>query len=149
MQVSVRGDILYGIDRGMGMGHTLPMIKERLRPHDPIRFHQKYEVRGPDECWPWKSCFKYRNGIPTYGHFNVGSCKALKAHRVAYYLARGPFDESLHVLHSCDNPRCVNPAHLWLGDNNANIMDKVRKGRARGRTALSTVKFNPTVRGDL
>lgn len=48
----------------------------------------------------------------------------------AYALAYGPFDESLHVLHRCDTPLCVNPAHLFLGTNADNQRDKALKGRS-------------------
>lgn len=70
----------------------------------------------------------------------------MKAHRVAYFLARGEFDARLFVCHHCDNPPCVNPAHLFLGTQRDNLMDMYSKGRGsvgerhRSRMHPETVK---------
>lgn len=82
-------------------------------------------VRGDDdECWNWlEAVFKG----PGYGQLSFGGY----AHRFAWIVAYGPIPDGLHVLHSCDNRLCVNPAHLFLGTNLDNIKDKVRKGRQK------------------
>ena len=55
-----------------------------------------------------------------------------KAHRVAYVLANGPIPNGLWVLHKCDNPSCVNPDHLYLGDGFQNMKDRKDRGRNTG-----------------
>jgi len=83
-------------------------------------------VRDGD-CWPFVGARDPKG----YGRISVRN-KALLTQRVAWELANGPIPEGMHVLHRCDNPPCVNPAHLFLGSNHDNMQDKVRKGRARG-----------------
>lgn len=89
------------------------------------RFWAKVDKRGPDECWTWTAGLNGQG----YGIFCIGG-KARGAHRVSYFLSRGEIGNGLSVCHSCDNPPCVNPAHLWVGTAQDNSDDRVRKGRA-------------------
>jgi hypothetical protein len=94
------------------------------------RFWPKVDKRGPDECWLWKA--KRTKGGAGYGliYSGVGTVM-IYAHRVSWELANGcPVPEGLLVCHSCDNPGCVNPAHLWPGTQSENLMDMVAKGRS-------------------
>lgn len=88
------------------------------------RFWAKVERVSGDECWRW---------LGAKSSHGYGSAKALgknaRAHRVAYALANGPIPPGVVVMHSCDNPRCCNPAHLSLGSQSSNILDCVTKGR--------------------
>ena len=88
------------------------------------RFWSKVAILGPDKCWLWTGA---RN---EYGYGNVHFAgRYHKAHRVAYGLTVGPIPNGLFVCHTCDNPPCVNPAHLWLGTNADNLQDMRDKGR--------------------
>jgi hypothetical protein len=85
-------------------------------------------VTKTDGCWEWTGA---DNGHG-YGAFSVARSKARAAHRVSWEIHNGQIPGRLWVLHKCDNRRCVNPSHLFLGDNTANVRDCVSKGRWSG-----------------
>ncbi len=104
-----------------------------LSPNQIDRFHQKVLVQ-PCGCWEWQGQIN-ENG---YGTFLIGSRKngtraTRLAHRIAYWLNRSEQPGQLHVCRSCDNRKCVNPAHLWLGSDLANMQDCSKKGRMNHR----------------
>ncbi len=94
-----------------------------LTPKQLQNFRAKVDVRGGDECWEWSAGCNSRG----YGMVKVNK-KAYSAHRLAYYLAKGAPGQ-LYVCHSCDNPKCCNPNHLWLGTCADNMRDSYEKGR--------------------
>jgi len=79
-------------------------------------------------CWIWLGGFNDK------GYGVLHNNRTCYAHRYSWELVYGPIKSQLaFVCHTCDNPKCVNPNHLFLGDNNDNVQDKVSKGRqARG-----------------
>lgn len=88
----------------------------------------KLIVKMDSECHEWRGQVK-RDG---YGRFCY-EAKTIQAHRAAYLLFSGPIPDGLLVLHHCDNRKCVNPEHLYLGTHQDNAMDMVRRGRNWGR----------------
>jgi hypothetical protein len=92
------------------------------------RFTAKYEVDPETGCWLWTGALK-PNG---YGVFGVGGRQGgnTYAHRAAYEFFVGPIPPDLLVLHRCDTPPCVNPAHLFLGSHADNMADMTAKGRS-------------------
>jgi hypothetical protein len=91
---------------------------------DIMRFMDKVRAFAPGECWEWVGA-KNRKGYGQIRHRGVLEI----AHRFSYEMARGEFDKQFFVCHSCDNPSCVNPDHLFLGSNQDNVDDKMKKKR--------------------
>jgi hypothetical protein len=91
------------------------------------RFQAK--VQRTESCWLWLSTRTRHN----YGLFffkkEAGRVIQHYAHRIAYVLAHGDINGDLVVMHTCDNPQCVNPAHLRLGTQRDNMRDSAAKGR--------------------
>ena len=109
-----------------GQSRVIP-IKNRLLAHIKI------DVNG---CWNWTG----RRSRYGYGQFGKD---AVGAHRVSWTELRGPIPEGHFVCHSCDNPPCINPDHLFLGmpkDNTRDMIDKGRSKHPNGQDA-STAKL--------
>jgi Autographiviridae endonuclease len=85
--------------------------------------HAKRDASG---CLIWQ-----RNRHPQgYGVLKTADHRSVYAHREAWARTFGRVPSGLHVLHTCDNPPCIEPAHLFLGTHADNMGDMVRKGRA-------------------
>lgn len=91
------------------------------------RFEEKYIPEPNSGCWLWTGAVKeYGYGVIGLGTREQGTAKA---HRVSYELYKGKIPKGLSVLHSCDNPYCVNPSHLRVGTLADNMQDCVKRKR--------------------
>lgn len=110
-----------------------------LRPNDWVeRFWIKVKKGEGDACWEWIAGTT-KTG---YGQFLHGGTM-VKAHRLSYELCVGPIPDGLWVLHRCDNRTCVNPAHLFLGNNDDNVADMMQKGRNQKGEQNGMAKLTP------
>lgn len=94
------------------------------------RFERHFAPAGTGACWLWTG----RVDRQGYGQFRLDSGRVRRAHRAAWLLYVGPLAPEQCVCHDCpggDNPRCVNPAHLFVGSRGDNNRDAIRKGRLR------------------
>lgn len=96
------------------------------------RFWRYIKKGGKDECWEWVGS-KINGG---YGNIRIFN-KMIVSHRFSYELHKGKIPEGLLVCHSCDNPPCCNPKHLWLGTAKDNAVDMIKKGRGHNSSKLS------------
>jgi len=110
-----------------------------MTPKDIERFWKKVDKESNKECWLWIGS-KDING---YGRF-MKDYNPILAHRISFHLFYKKEIEGLFVLHHCDRPNCVNPAHLFLGTQKDNMQDAFNKGRMN----LDGLKLGKLVRGE-
>lgn len=87
-------------------------------------FWPKVNVVDKDKCWIWEG-HTYKDG---YGQCSYKN-KKFRTHRVSYMLHNKFINKEILVCHHCDNPKCVNPSHLFVGTHRDNVNDKVAKNR--------------------
>lgn len=84
------------------------------------KFWEKVGIRLPGKCWEW-GAGRDKDGYGLFRHY--------KAHRFSFSISNGEIPNGLCICHTCDNPPCVNPAHLFAGTNTDNIRDRDFKKR--------------------
>lgn len=123
-----------------------------IKPSDRERFWSKVDKNGPvpphrpdlGPCWLWKGSM-FSNG---YGAFWLAG-QNRKANRVSYVLTHGSIADDVHALHHCDVSACVNPEHIYAGDHQQNMDDKVARGRqAKGDSHYARTRPELLARGD-
>lgn len=124
------------------MRKNLAQITEGIKE---TRFFDQVKINLRNGCWEWVGTLSSAG----YGELQLGSRKHRKKHDLRYFKSyahrysyemhfRTKIPAGLYCCHHCDNPKCVNPSHLFLGTNSDNQLDCVKKGRAKKRALISS-----------
>jgi len=89
------------------------------------RFWEKVNIKNENDCWEWRASTRHGFG---YGQFSFNGYPEF-AHRVSWIIKYGDIPNNTVICHACDNPLCVNPLHLFLGNQLTNIKDMMSKSR--------------------
>lgn len=113
------------------------MIPKPTQAQNEARFWSK--VKKGTGCWLWQAS-TFGNGR---GQFRVGG-RSVAAHRYSFIITKGPIPEGKEVCHTCDNPICVRPSHLWAGTHHENMLDAQTKKRLKGSRGMVTKNMKLT-----
>lgn len=113
------------------IGKEIAKTRKNFLPQDPIQRFYSFilDSSNDDICWKWTGGKDWDG----YGIFFVNK-KSIKAHRYAYQILVGRIPSGKLICHTCDNPSCVNPKHLFIGTFQDNVDDMMKKGRHKARS---------------
>jgi hypothetical protein len=135
----------HGVD-GTVISYGWPRVKFPIDESALSGFRKRVDKSShPKGCWVWKGRIHMKGyGIANYGQRSGG------AHRMSWVIHNQKLiPEGMCICHSCDNPPCVNPDHLWIGTNQENRDDSVKKGRqAKGDRSGMRVHPESRSRGE-
>lgn len=97
----------------------------KLLTEEIERFGDSFIPVTESGCWIWEKGVD-KDG---YGNFSTKARETIRAHRISYFIYKGEIPKGKMVLHTCDTPSCVNPNHLYIGDNYDNMRDRSVRGR--------------------
>ena len=100
-------------------------------------------VKKTKTCWLWVG----RMDPKGYGISRLGPGRSQHSHRVSWFVHNGEIKNGLHVLHDCDNPSCVRPSHLHLGDNKQNHIEASQRGLLKSKVNCSQVVVIRSLKG--
>jgi hypothetical protein len=121
--------VAFGYTEGRKKYCSRTCMEEFRSPTLEKLVKSNYEIKESG-CWEWTNSISTQSG---YGKL-VFKGKDMSAHRASYIVFKGEIPKGLHVCHSCDNRKCINPEHLWVGTQRDNIQDAARKGRLHDQT---------------
>jgi len=106
--------------------------------HEPVeqKFWHYVKTGAEKECWEWLG-YKDKDG---YGKMRTGNTNQA-AHRISWQIHNGEIPTGQMVLHKCNNPSCINPSHLYLGDHLQNMQDRLNSGHYPKNEDHPNVKF--------